>query len=38
VRALCVPAKTRNRGIIQADAQRMAHVAHCITVHYDSQS
>jgi len=36
VRALCVPAKTRDRGIIQANAQRMAHVVHCSTVHYDT--
>ena len=37
VHALCVPAKTRDRGIIQADAQRMAHVVHCNTLHYDSR-
>ena len=37
VHALCVPAKTRDRGITQADAQRMAHVVHCNTMHYDSQ-
>src|SRR5690348_10407693 len=34
VRALCVPAKTRDRGIIQANTQRMTHVVHCSTAHY----
>ena len=36
VQALRVPAKTRDRGIVQADAQRMTHVVHCSTVRYDN--
>jgi hypothetical protein len=35
VRALGVPAKACDRGIIQADAQRVTHVVHCSTTHYD---
>ena len=37
VHALRVPAETRDRGIVQADAQRMTHVVHCSTVRYDSR-
>jgi len=36
VHALRVPAKTRDRGLVQADAQRMTHVVHCGTVRYGS--
>jgi len=37
VQALRVPAKTRDRGIVQADAQRMTHVVHCSTVRYKAE-
>jgi hypothetical protein len=37
VHALRVPAKTRDRGIVQPDAQRMTHVVHCNTVRYGSR-
>jgi len=37
VHALRVPAKTRDRGIVQPDAQRMTHVVHRNTVRYDSR-
>jgi hypothetical protein len=34
VRALCVPAETRDRGIVQANTQRVTHVVQRNTTHY----